>query len=335
MGGRTRPLSDSVWRACGERARGAGAVLLYGSVAVSMGFVNKATLMRFKYSNTVLLVQMLLTLVGVLLCHRLRVVKLRPFSVEAVRSAAPVAFFYNANVAFSLAALAGMNIPMYQTLKRTTPCIVLVVSSLMKRAWPPPQVSLSVATITFGTLVAGVGDFDFDMKAYTYALSSCVLQATYLLLAERSGSGDDAMSSTELLLLNSGLSAPFLFLVVFATGEWAESSVALLGGMSDPGLISMVVGAAAMGGILNFSLFLCTMLTSALTTTVTGAMKAVLMTALGFVLLGGVRITPVNFAGICINTIGGCWYSYAKYTAKRAHTAKESDAESCLEQKPV
>eukprot|EP01062_Namystynia_karyoxenos_P035915 TRINITY_DN26199_c0_g1_i1.p1 TRINITY_DN26199_c0_g1~~TRINITY_DN26199_c0_g1_i1.p1 ORF type:complete len:364 (+),score=78.67 TRINITY_DN26199_c0_g1_i1:94-1092(+) len=298
------------------RLRGAGAVLLYGSMAVSMGFINKAALNRFPHSNVLLLAQMILTVAGVLLCRAAGLVRLRKVTAASARSAAPVALFYNANVAFALAALQGMNIPMYQTLKRTTPCIVLGASAVLRARRPPWQVAAAVGTITAGTVIAGLGDFDFDLKAYGYAMSSCLLQATYLLLTERSG--DDGMSSTELLLFNSALSTPFLLLISLATGE-LRAAIPLLaaGGVDSAGLGVMVVLAAAMGGLLNYSLFLCTMLNSALTTTVVGVMKAVVSTALGFVLLGGVRITPLNFAGICVNTFGGCWYSYAKWAAKR------------------
>ena len=37
----------------------------------------------------------------------------------------PVALLYNANVAFALASLGKMNIPMYNTMKRLTPALVL------------------------------------------------------------------------------------------------------------------------------------------------------------------------------------------------------------------
>ncbi len=93
--------------------------------------------------------------------------------------------------------------------------------------------------------------------------------------------------------------------------------------------------------LLNYSMFLCTMLTSALTTTIVGVLKVgsachsaplgiyqrvllarsclgcrdnvevfvqgAVATVLGFFLLGGVKFHTLNVTGIVINMIGGTW----------------------------
>ncbi|KAJ9461263.1 UDP-sugar transporter sqv-7 [Diplonema papillatum] len=78
---------------------------------------------------------------------------------------------------------------------------------------------------------------------------------------------------------------------------------------------------AAMDSLLNFSLFLCASVNSPLTTTVVGVMKAVVTTGLGFFVLGGARVTTVNFSGIVVNTAGGCLYTWAKYVSKAEKNA--------------
>jgi solute carrier family 35 protein len=110
-------------------------------------------------------------------------------------------------------------------------------------------------------------------------------------------------------------------------------------------LVSLV-----MGIVLNFTMFWCTIVNSALTTTIVGVLKGVgstvsssisnqitetpcfrssktltsytvslrrLFQTLGFVLLGGVEVHTLNVTGLVINTFGGVWYSYAKYMQKR------------------
>ena len=49
-------------------------------------------------------------------------------------------------------------------------------------------------------------------RRYIYALASCSLQASYLLLVERSGA-EKGIGTVELLLYNSILSIPFLLVV--------------------------------------------------------------------------------------------------------------------------
>lgn len=105
------------------------------------------------------------------------------------------------------------------------------------------------------------------------------LQATYLLLVERSG-GEKGMTSLELLLYNSILSLPVLVLLIFVTGEVYVAVPAIFTTASSHGsyfLFNLVVS-LFIGVLLNYSLFLCTLVNSALTTTVIGALKGVVAT---------------------------------------------------------
>lgn len=110
-----------------------------------------------------------------------------------------------------------------------------------------------------------------------------------------------------------------------------------------------------MGIVLNFTMFLCTIVNSALTTTIVGVLKGVGSTVstpsfwtifiylysrwfcyrnrsscvhsfvgqtLGFVILGGVEVHALNVTGLVINTAGGVWYSYAKYQQKKNRPPK-------------
>lgn len=52
-----------------------------------------------------------------------------------------------------------------------------------------------------------------------------------------------------------------------------------------------------LGAILNYSLFLCTSLNSALTTSLVGVAKSSVQTLLGFFTFGGVSYQPWNVAG--------------------------------------
>lgn len=57
-----------------------------------------------------------------------------------LKSFLPVSIFYNANVAFALASLKGVNIPMYIAIKRLTPLAVLIAGYLFGKGKPTTQV---------------------------------------------------------------------------------------------------------------------------------------------------------------------------------------------------
>jgi len=292
------------------------ACVFYAACAISMNFLNKAIVMDFRYPNLVLLIQMFVTLVVIEFLCFFRVIELPALSMARSHLLLPVVLLYNANVAFGLMSLGNLNIPMYNTLKRLTPVVVLATRTVMTRRSPSGQITASVLVTVAGCLVAGLGDLAFDPLGYLYAGASVLLQSSYLVLVEKTGAEKD-IGSWELLRYNAILSIPFLVLTVAGTGEIYTGLPKLRSLMFDTTFLTVFFTGAVMGCMLNFSLFLCTITNSALTTTIVGVLKGVVSTVLGFFLLGGVkRPSFLNFAGIAINTFGGMWYTWVKYQDK-------------------
>lgn len=89
----------------------------------------------------------------------LGVSKRKDLSMTIAKKLLPVSIFYNANVAFALASLKGVNIPMYIAIKRLTPLAVLVGGCLRGKGKPPTQVrvhflSLFLLAFTHSTMVS-------------------------------------------------------------------------------------------------------------------------------------------------------------------------------------
>ena len=66
--------------------------------------------------------------------------KAREVDMTTAKQLLPVSIFYNANVAFALASLKGVNIPMYIAIKRLTPLAVLVAGCFSGKGRPTTQV---------------------------------------------------------------------------------------------------------------------------------------------------------------------------------------------------
>jgi solute carrier family 35 protein len=301
---------------------GAAAALLYGTVAVAMGFVNKAVMNVYglRESNFILLAQMVATVVLMsLLRDVLGVVSFPAINPAQARRLAPVAILYNANVAFALASLGRVSIPTYNAVKRLTPAVVMACNRAWRLAPDPSRAkALSVAVIVLGCVVAGAGDLEFDLGGYVSGFASCLLQAAYLIAVDRTGA-ERGVGSAELMTYNALLSAPLLLLATFATGELSAGVARVTRGVaeSDGGFLATFASALFAGALLNFSLFLCTLANSALTTTVVGVLKGVASTLLGFFLLGGVKMSGMHVAGIAANTAGGIAYTVASQAEKR------------------
>ncbi|CAI9094806.1 OLC1v1030607C6 [Oldenlandia corymbosa var. corymbosa] len=288
---------------------------------MAMVFINKAVLMQYSQSMTLLALQQLAT---TLLIHFGRVMgytKAKGLNIETAKRLVFVSLFYNANVAFALASLKGVNIPMYIAIKRLTPLAVLIAGFFTGKGKPSHQVTLSVILTAAGVIIAALGDFTFDLFGYSMALTSVFFQTMYLVLVERSGA-EDGLSSVEIMFYNSFLSLPFLLFLIIATGEFPNSLSLLFAKSISLPFFLLLLLSLAMGIVLNYTMFLCTLVNSALTTTIVGVLKGVGSTTFGFILLGGVQVHGLNVTGLVINTAGGLLYSYAKYQQKRTKLPK-------------
>ncbi|KAI9192152.1 hypothetical protein LWI28_018903 [Acer negundo] len=297
------------------------AALSYGIASMAMVFINKAVLMQYPHSMTLLTFQQLATTLLILFSRGMGYTKARGVDMATAKKLFPVSVFYNANVAFALASLKGVNIPMYIAIKRLTPLAVLVAGICSGKGKPTTQVILSVVLTAAGCIIAAIGDFSFDLFGYNMALTSVFFQTMYLVLVEKSGA-EDGLSSIEIMFYNSFLSLPFFLFLIIITGEFPYSLSLLFAKSNSFSFLAILLLSLVMGIALNFTMFLCTIVNSALTTTIVGVLKGVGSTTLGFFLLGGVPVHGLNVTGLVINTAGGVWYSYAKYQQKKSKPPK-------------
>jgi drug/metabolite transporter (DMT)-like permease len=79
---------------------------------------------------------------------------------------------------------------------------------------------------------------------------------------------------------------------------------------NDPSFLLLFFLAASMGSVLNYSIFLCTTVNSALTTAVVGALKNIVTTYIGMVAFADYTFTWVNFLGINLSVLGSLYYTY-------------------------
>lgn len=294
------------------------AAVLYGTCSVLIAFINKLlmTTYDFDYPVFIMMSQMLFTIIvlEILSLPFIGVLNMPRYTLDRGRMFALPALFYGINSVLALSALSHMNIALYGVLKRCVPLVTMVLSLLIvKKGWPSKLTICSVIFLTLGCIIAGYGDMKFSWLGYGCGILSNIAQSVYLLLVQKATNGK--LSTVESLQLNSINTLPFLAVFCILNGELSEMKNYSY--YNDLSFITIFFLAISLGCLLNYSLFLCTSLTSALTTSVVGGLKALAQTLLGIFTFGGVSHNIPTVVGISMSVSGGLTYIFAKYRENR------------------
>lgn len=269
---------------------------------------------------------------------------------------APVMLVCSLNLWAGMHALSLSSVPVYQTLKRMTPLPAMVLEATLRGKTFSTRVCLSVLVVCLGALLTGMGDLDLNARGYAFAIISCMLQALYLVLASRASdalerqrresatvcapvpatpdaataassaaasaiiapsaaaaASPPALSSLAATYYNALLSLPILIMCV----AYERDELLAFESWGEPRFLFMLVIDLLLGASLSLLLFACTLVNSALTTTIVGNAKAVATTILGAAIFGRVGLDALGWLGVGLNTIGGVLYSVAKYAEKK------------------
>lgn len=302
-------------------APGLCAAVFYGFTSGSMSFLNKYVLTSFsyKYVDVLMLAQILMTS-GIL--EILRVTKMcniPRWSFERAKGFLVPSVCFAIHTTLALAALGNLSIPVYNVLRRMLPLANLLMAHFVLKKTPSFRICSAVVIVVIGCIITGLGDVEFRPWSYVMALSSVVAQSIYLTYVQKTGA-ESGFSALSVLHLNSINCIPFLFAFTALSGNLVRAIH--FPSNKDPQFVAAFLIDVSLGCVLNYSLFLCATMNSALTTSLVGVVKSVLTTIIGFFTFGGVPATLLTILGVSLNTSGGALYSYAKYLEKKPQLDK-------------
>ena len=176
------------------------------------------------------------------------------------------------------------------------------------------QVQLSVYLMVVGAIIAGVYDFDFSLIGYVLVALNCVFTACYLLSIAKFGK--QGLNTFGLMYYNNVQSLPLVIVLCYLNGDF--DVLASYKYRYDAGFWTCFLFQSALAFLLNYSIFLCTNINSALATSVTGQIKNIATTAVGYFTFGDVTYNLVNVLGLAVGVVASTWYSYLKYLESEA-----------------
>eukprot|EP00743_Colponemidia_sp_Colp-15_P006395 GILK01006884.1.p1 GENE.GILK01006884.1~~GILK01006884.1.p1 ORF type:complete len:327 (+),score=37.19 GILK01006884.1:52-1032(+) len=294
------------------RSKGFFAACLYGFVSISITFFNKGvfSIYHFDFAMLMTLAQMILSIVFLLVMRRLKLVDFPDFQWQTAKSILPLSFCFYAMVTTGLAALKVLNVPMFNALRRITTLITLKLELYMLGRTVSLPVEQSVWLQLAGAVVAAMYDWTFDLWGYILVLINCAVTAGYLVWIAKLGHVSN-LNSFGQMFYNNVLALPWVFITAWLNGELAAVS-------SFPYLWSFkfhvfFIISCSQAFLLNYAIFLCTNVNSALTTSVVGQLKNILTTVVGLFLFGDVVFDTMNLLGLAIGTFASIWYSHIRY----------------------
>jgi solute carrier family 35 protein len=297
--------------------RAISAMVYYISVASGLTIINKSIFSTYRFSHPLVLVeaQLLCTLLLFQALCWCRVLEPPVWSFRALPKLLPLVASYLLMLMSGMFGLKNTSLVMYNTLRRTTVAFVLILEYLVLRVVPSIPTLGCVAAMTVGAVWAGSKDSAFDFYGYGMIFLANMTSALYVVLV-RKVKQSTSWNNTDILYLNSMLSAPLVLMLLLWRGELVP--LYHKGWQAYPwSFYAVFLVACLMGFIINHSIYYNTNTNSPLTQTVSAQVKDVILLAASAPFDGTSAIID-NLAGILISLLGSVAYSVIKY---REHVA--------------
>eukprot|EP00942_MAST-04A_sp_MAST-4A-sp1_P002482 g2482.t1 len=302
----------------------ATAALLYGLTSICLVVSNKICLTTFEFPDAVFLAlsQCCCTLTVIFLCNLLGFIELN-LSQDTFSKIILLCIVNAINVGAGLIGTKSVSIPMFTALRRTSIFLTMLGEGILLKKYIKKETKWYVALMCGGAFLGAVYDLSFNFYGYVSILVSAFCTALSAILTKIS-LDDNKLSKWDILVYNNCVALPLYLLGIYARNSMPK--LMTFKNWDSTSFLLYFSASSILGITLQFAILYAVQVNGPLALTITGLLKNIITSYLGFFGIGGDYIfTWPSFLGVNISMVGGVLFSRAKYLNAVRHKQNASE----------
>uniref|UniRef100_A0A7R9UBX6 Sugar phosphate transporter domain-containing protein n=1 Tax=Pinguiococcus pyrenoidosus TaxID=172671 RepID=A0A7R9UBX6_9STRA len=283
-------------------------LLAWFTCNIGITLLNKSVFatVDFRYPCILSTVHMLCNTVGAHVLLRLTGQKQKPLDGRGWRTIVGISFLFAANIVVGNESLRYVSVTFNQVMASLIPVVVLGINVCQGRRFSFVKI-VSIVPIVIGVVAATCGDMNYTSLGVFLTSLFVVLAALKSVASNLLLVGEYKLEAFDLLSRMAPLAFVWMALLSVATGE-VQSLRANWNRFTHGPAIFVVLFSAFVSVALNVTSFMANKVTSALTLSIAGNVKQVLLIVISTLLFNS-DVTLLNGSGIAVVIISSAQYS--------------------------